>query len=104
MNKIHLPMNVRLTMILILSITGILAIVYGAFGISRLIESFSAYLMQGANIVDLIGYNIDFIFLIIIAIGSGSTQLIVAWLLMKTAEKKTVQSSNPEQSSETSTS
>ncbi|MDQ1279891.1 MAG: hypothetical protein QG670_1153 [Thermoproteota archaeon] len=95
-------MNVRLTLMLLLSITGFLAIVYGIFGIFRLIETFYAYIMQGVNIVDLIGYNIDFIFLIIIAIGSGSAQLIVAWLFMRTREKKieAVQSISSEQLSE----
>ena len=86
-------MNVRFVITLILYVTGLLAIVYGVFGLIRLMETFSAYAAQGLYIIDLVSYNIDFIFLIILSIGSGLAQLIASWLLGETFAKKIVQNS-----------
>ena len=90
-------MNVRFAITLILYVTGLLAIVYGVFGLIRLMETFSAYAAQGINIIDLISYNIDFIFIIILSIGSGLAQLIAGRLLSETTVKKTVQDSEQKQ-------
>ena len=90
-------MNVRFVTTLILYVTGLLAIVYGVFGLIRMLETFYSYAAQGINIIDLISYNIDFIFIIILSIGSGLAQLIAGRLLSETTAKKAVQDSEQKQ-------
>lgn len=68
----------------ILYVLGLLSIIYGFYGLVRLIQAFSIYAAEGLDLVEIVAYSIDFIFAIILAIGSGLTQLLVGWLLSRT--------------------
>jgi len=81
-------MNGKFVLTQILYLSGILSIVYGGFGVLRLIPEVSAYLSQGINIIDVLSYYTDYIFTIVLSVGNGLTQVVVGWLLREIPAKK----------------